>query len=677
MSLAAVRRSTPLALAVATALGLGAARANAETPPPDTSDWKCSQCPFLQGYSASVEAGAEYANGADARYGRYTGIDHNGAYADVGASGQWRNANGTFSNFSLDNVGLPSRQGYVEGGREGLVDVRVGYDGQPARLYDTTPVKIESDRRTVSLLGRFFASKDWTVYADVSHQEKVGTGLTSGSFLTEATQLPQPIDYVTNTVETGVRWTSRVANLRLAYTGSWFKDDTDKLTWQNPYPPIVPGATQGQLALPPGNDLQQVLVAGDLRLPVFTATTLTYEASFGKLRQDQAFLPVSTLPGTAPLGVGSLDGDVHVSHYGLALSSRPWAKLYIRGKASYDGRDDHTRTLAIPYVVTDTFPGGTYITPRYGEDRTRLDGSADYRLFHWLRVGVGGEALYVHYSPGQVVTSTQNNRGWGQVTFNPLAALTFTAKAGNARRKTAVFNSTALPASESPLLRAYNYAPRDQNFFSLSGSWSITSSLTWGLEGSWADDAYRLSPLGLQSSRDRRLSTTFTWVPVERLSLYVDSSYQRLAAVQRGALATATPTWQVLDAQHYWTGGAGTLWQIRDRWDVGVDYLRAMTRGNTSTVSGGALAPQFFPENQTRLDALSLNTTWQWSKALKIRFRYAHERYGTSDWALDNVGPTTIGNFLSLGELPYRYAVNVFALSAVYQLGEREVTAKE
>ena len=57
MSRTALRRSTPVALAVATALGLGVARA--ETPLPDTSEWKCSQCPFLEGHSASVEAGAE------------------------------------------------------------------------------------------------------------------------------------------------------------------------------------------------------------------------------------------------------------------------------------------------------------------------------------------------------------------------------------------------------------------------------------------------------------------------------------------------------------------------------------------------------------------------------------------------------------------------------------------
>ncbi len=709
-----IRHSSPVAFAVATALGMAAARA-AETaipPPPDTHDWKCGQCPFLQGYSANVEAGAEYAGGANASSGRYTGIDHNGVYAVAAATGKWRDATGTFASYQLDNLGLPSRGGYLDAGHEGLFDVRVGYDGQPTRLDDTTltpyrssspgqltlpnswvagnttaamtelaatlaPVKVEYDRRTVSLLGQFFASPDWTVYADLRHQEKTGTGAISGSFLTDAAQLPMRIDYVTNVVETGVRWTGRIASLQLAYTGSWFKNATDSLTWQNPYLPIVPGSTRGQLALAPGNDLQQVHIGGDVRLPVFTATTLTYEASYGKLTQGQAFLPPSTLPGTALLAQGSLDGDVHISHYGMALSSQPLTRLFLRGRVSYDGRDDHTASLSIPYVVTDTFPGGTYVTPRYGEDRTRLDGSTDYRALRWLQVGAAGEALHVHYAPGQVVTSTDNNRGWGHITVNPLASLTLTAKAGNARRKSGVFNAAALPPTENPLLRAYNYAPRDQNFFSLSGSWSVTATFTWALEGSWADDAYRLSGLGLQNGRDRRVASTLTWAPLAKLSVYADGSYQRIEALQSGSTGSTAPQWQALDQQYFFSAALGGRWQFHDRWDSSLDYVRATTRGNTSITSGGMAGAQPFPENRTKLDSLSWSTTYQWSARLTLRLRYAHEKYDTNDWALDGVGPGTVANFLSLGEQPYRHNVNVIALTAAYKLGEREVTPEE
>jgi hypothetical protein len=59
----------------------------------------------------------------------------------------------------------------------------------------------------------------------------------------------------------------------LSYTGSWFEDKTDSLTFANPYSPIVQGSTQGQLSLPPSNTLQQLNATGNVQLP--WATTLT------------------------------------------------------------------------------------------------------------------------------------------------------------------------------------------------------------------------------------------------------------------------------------------------------------------------------------------------------------------------------------------------------------------
>jgi hypothetical protein len=399
------------------------ATAAADGPSADTSDWKCTQCPFLQGYSGAVEAGVLGASGANAVFGRYTGIDHSGAYADAAASGQSRSEEGSYANYELERLGLASRDGYVEGGREGRYDLRVSYDGQPTRLYDTgatpfqangsslglppdwvpagstagmstlgaglAPVKIESDRRTVALLARYFATPSWTMFGEFRRQEHDGTGLTSASFLTEAVQLAQPFDYVTNSFETGVAWSGRKASLRLSYLGSWFDDNNESINFANPYLPIVPGSTQGQLGVPPSNTLQQLAAAGNLQLPWYT--TLTYTASLGSLKQNAAFLPVSTLPGSSVPTPDSLDGNVHLSHYALGLASRPLPKLSVRGNATYDGHDDKTPPLAIAYVVTDTFPGGAAVAPRYSEDRVRLDGGADYALAHWIKIGVGGK----------------------------------------------------------------------------------------------------------------------------------------------------------------------------------------------------------------------------------------------------------------------------------------------
>jgi len=685
------------------AIGAAFAAATASADDPgasvDTSDWKCTQCPFVQGYSGEVEGGVLGASGANATFGRYTGIDHGGAYADAAASGQYRSEDGTYANYELERLGLASRDGYVEGGREGRYDLRVSYDGQPNELYDTgatpfkasgsslglpagwvsaggtaamsglgtslTPVNIESDRRTVALLARYFASPSWTVFGEFRRQEHNGTGLTSASFLTEAVQLPQPFDYVTNSLEAGAAWSGRKASFRLSYNGSWFDDDYDSITFANPYLPIVPGSTQGQLSTPPGNTLQQFNATGNVQLPWHT--TLTSTASFGTLKQNTAFLPVSTLPGSSVPMPTSLDGDVHLSHYALGLASRPLPKLSVRGNATYDGHDDKTPPLAIPYIVTDTFSGGTALTPRYSEDRVRLDGGADYALLRWLKVGVGGKLDDIHYGPGQVVTWTQNAESWGRATLTPVPSLSFTLKGGDGLRKASSFDSAALPPEENPLIRAYDYAPRDRVFYSLSGAWTATSTLSWSVEGSVAKDDYRSSPLGLQSMHEARGSTSLTWTPRDTLSAYIDGGYERLFDLQSGYAGIETTPWLAADTERFWNMGVGARWVPQERWTLSLDYLLAPSYDNTDTTAGGP--PQAFPQNWTKLDSTRFDLAYRWTSAMQIHFRYTRETYNSSDWALNGVGPATVPNLLALGIQPFRDNVDLFGITVRYQFG--------
>jgi len=670
-----------------------------DPPSADTGGWKCTQCPFAQGYSGDAELGVLGASGANATFGRYTGIDHGGAYADAAASGQYRNDDGSYANYELDRLGLASRDGYVEGGREGRYDLRVSYDGQPNILYDTgatpyrangstlglpagwvsaggtagmgllgtslAPVTIESERRTVALLGRYFASPSWTVFGEFRRQEHDGSGLTGASFLTEAVQLAQPFDYVTNSLETGVAWAGRKASVRVSYLGSWFDDDYSSLTFANPYLPIVPGSTLGQLATPPGNTLQQLSAAGNAQLP--WRTTLTFTASIGTLKQNAAFLPVSALPGAQVPTPDSLDGDVHLSHYALGLASRPLSKLSVRGNATYDGHDDKTSPLTLPYVVTDTFPGGTALTPRYSEDRVRLDGGADYVLAHWIKIGVGGKLDDIHYGPGQVVTWTQNAESWGRGTITPIAPLSITLKIGNGLRKASSFDAAALPPDESPLIREYNYAPRDRVFYTLTGAWTVTPTLTWSAEGSIAKDDYRSSPLGLQSVHEQRGSTNLTWTPRDTLSAYIEGGYERLFNLQSGYSGPDTIPWLAGDAQRFWNLSAGGRWVPQERWTLSLDYLLAPSYDNTDTTAGGL--QQAFPQNWTKLDSTRLDLAYRWTSAMQIHVRYVRETYSSNDWALDGVGPSSVPNLLALGVQPFGDNVNLFALTVRYQFG--------
>jgi MtrB/PioB family decaheme-associated outer membrane protein len=689
-------------LALGTAAALAGAAAAADAPgAADTSNWKCEQCPFFQGYDAQVEAGALYADGANASYGRYTGIGHSAAYLDASASGQYRRADGLYASYDLEQLGLPSREGYIEGGQEGRFEARLSYDGQPTRLYDfgltpfrslgdstfglpggwvaagstagmtqlaasLVPVSLGFDRRTVALSGLLFAGSSWSVSGEFRRQEKVGTDFTSASFLTQALQLAEPIDYVTNSFDAAGQWAGRRASLRVSYSGSWFTDDSNSLLFANPYLPFLSGATQGRLAMPPGNNLQQIAAAGNVQLP-WLATTLTYSASLGRLQQNAAFLPVSTLPGAAVPTPGSLDGDVHVSQYALGLASRPLPKLSVHAHATYDGRDDGTTPLGIAYVVTDTFPGGTFVTPRYSEDRVRLDGGADYSLLRWLRMGVGGELREIHYGPGQVLTWSQDAQSWGYATVTPFAALTLTLKGGDAARKTSAFDAAALPLAENPLIDAFNYAARNRVFYSVTSSWSVTPTLTWGLEGFFADDAYPLAQLGLQSSQERRGATTLNWKPRENLTLYADAGYQRFYDLQSGFTGAFAPPWMASDAERFWNAGAGGEWLVSERWRLKLDYFHAPSYMDTGVSTNGV--PQPFPQNWTRFDRTSLDATYVRSPALQFHLRYSFEKFDSADWALGAVGPATVANLLALGLQPYQHSVNFVALTASYQFG--------
>jgi len=644
-------------------------RAIADPPAVDTSRWTCSQCPFLNGTAGEVTGGALYAGGANAKFGQYTGINHTGAYVDAAGSGQWRDSDGNFANLGLERLGLASRDGALDAGREGRYDVRVAYDGQPDDVYDSAsaPLKAETERRTTSLLGRYFASPEWTLFGGVGHEEKDGNALTSASFLTQALQLSEPIDYVTNSINAGAGWSGHHAGLRLTYTGSWFQDNHEALEFANPYPAIVPGSTSGAVAQAPGNILQQVAVTGNWQLPWF-ASTMSYTASLGTLRQDAAFLPVSTLAGAGGIpGANSLDGDVHLSHYALSLTSRPLSKLFLRGGVAYDGRDDSTRPLAVPYLVTDTFPGGTALSPRYGEDRTRFNGSADlspWRIFH---VGVGGEFLYVHYAPGQVLTHTQDVESWFHVTINPLASLSVAFKYGDGLRKTSPVDAAALPYGESTLVRDYNYAGRDRVFSTLTASWAASATLSWSIEGALTKDDYRSSSLGLQSLHEQRLSTTLTWTPRASLSAYADAGYQRLFTWQNGASDVVASPWVIADTERFWNLSLGGRWVPQTRWTLSLDYLLAPSTGDVDSSLGGAT--QAFPQNWTKLESTRLSSSYQWSPALQVRLFFTHETYNSRDWALDGVGPGTIPGLVAFGIQPYMDKVNVVGLSLRYQFG--------
>jgi MtrB/PioB family decaheme-associated outer membrane protein len=687
---------TFLRLAITALLASPAAAVLADAPPaPDTSNWKCESCPFYAGYDADVTAGAIVPGEANAPFGRYTGIDQDKTYVDLDAHGDWRTAAGDYAHYELDDLGLDSRTGRITLGQDGHYSVALSYAGQPNRIYDATVtpylggggsltlpsgwvaagtpagmsalaaslhgVDIGTLRKNFGLEARWLVGGGWSVFGSAKREDKTGTEILGASFLTQAVQLPAPVNYTTDTFEVGTAWSDAKRSLRFTLSDSNFKDDTAALYFQNPYLPLVPSAMTGAIALPPNNEARVANFTASTVLPFNSSASLA--AGYTKLTQDQALLPPSTLPGA--VSPGSFDGDVTLQHYALTLGSRPVPGLNLHGRASYDERNDDSTPMTITQIVTDVAPGATVTTQNYDYTRWRFDGGADYRLWRWLTIGIGADRTQVDRTQ-QVVRDTADGETFGHLRLTPWSMLVINLKGGVATRDVRGIDLALLPPLENPLIMMFNLAPLYREFFELGATVSPTATISLGLQGSWSDDFYRHTVIGLVSGRQRRLEATFGWTPTEALSFYADGGYEARQTVQDGEFSAASAEWQALINDRYWNASAGGRY-THGRFEASVDYSHATSGGETDVGTIGLLGG--FPELSTRYDSLRLGVGYHFTPALTVRLRYVYQNYASADWALDNVGPATLGNLLSLGAPAAAYNVNLVALSFNYRFG--------
>jgi MtrB/PioB family decaheme-associated outer membrane protein len=673
---------------------LAAPTAGADSPAaPDTSNWKCASCPFASGYEAEATAGAIVASGANAASGRYTGLDRDKTYAQLGARGDWRDSSGAYARYALDDLGLDARTGRITLGQDGRYAVALSYAGLPHRLYDSTQspfaggatlalpsgwvaagstagmsalggalheVDIGTLRKTYGIDARWMVGAGWTLYGSAKREDKTGTEILGASFLAQAMQLPAVVDYQTDTVEVGAAWASARMAWRLTLANSNFKDNPGAQNFQNPYLPLYAGATTGRLALPPDNQARQASLAGSGVLPLNSSASVAF--GYTELKQNQALLAASTLPGAAS---GSFDGSVKLTHYGATLGSRPISRLNLHGRVAYEERRDDSTPLTLTQVVTDLVPGATLTTPRYDYDRLRLDGGADYRLLRGVTIGVGGDRLEVDRTQ-QLVRHTDDGGSYARVRLAPASLLSVTLKGGAAHRQARGFDLTLLPPGENPALALANLANRDRVYFALDATLSPADTVSLALSGQWANDDYRRSALGLLMGHERRIAATLGYTPSETLTFYADGGYQTRATLQAGAYSAASAPWQAWIRDRYWNGGVGGRY-VRHRWDATVDYAHATAGGATAVGASGLLGA--FPLLHTRSDSARLSVGYAFTPALTGRLRYIYQNTASDDWALDGVGPATLPALLALGAPADAYNVNVVALSLTYRFG--------
>src|SRR5262245_7621351 len=224
----------------------------------DTSQWKCSSCPYPKGTTGSVDAGVGAVTDSSQKFGDYTGLDKKGAFAIVDGTVSHRSDDGYYADLWAADLGLDSRRLAGSAGREGIYSLNLGYAEIPRHLTEgartpflgsggrvltlpagfpavdtasmplgTTlrPIDTGFNYKRLDLGGNYIGGQGWSVGLVLRHDERDGTRPTAGSFFSTASQFVAPVNEQTDGAELMLAYTTARLQATLSYEFSSFRND--------------------------------------------------------------------------------------------------------------------------------------------------------------------------------------------------------------------------------------------------------------------------------------------------------------------------------------------------------------------------------------------------------------------------------------------------------------------
>ena len=665
----------------------------------DTSEWKCESCPFEQGASGSVDLGPAYVSARSNRFGDFSGLDRKGGYLLGSGSVRYRGADGLYADGSVASFGDDAVSLAAGAGRAGAYGLRLSYDALPRHLSEqasspflgiggntltlpagypaaTTdamplaatlrPVDYGYKRSWLDIGASWLPAEAWSLRLGARHQVRDGTQRTAGSFFANAAQLVAPVDQTTDSVDISASYSSRRLQATLGYQASLFRNGQESLTWTHPFSSAVPGATQGQLALPPDNEFHQV--QGSIGYQLSPTMRASADLAVGRMTQNAPFLASTLNPNLAvpSLPASSLQGRADTLNASLRFSAAPTERWRLNASYARNERDNRTPSAAYPMVSTDLFIGSarTNLPYSFTQDRVKLVG--DYRAGASLKLAIGAD-YDARRRTLQEVGTTREITLFGRVSAQPFEKLALSVKLAHGDRDPTEYRAVPfIDPAENPLLRKYNLARRVRDSVGVRADFTATDSIGLGFDVDWAQDDYPDSAIGLTDARTLAVGADVSVAIGERTRLQGFVRTDRIRSQQTGSQQFGTPDWSGRHEDDADVLGIGIRHgAIKDKLDLGAD-LSVMRARNRVTIDTGALNSPF-PNATTALDSVKLFATYRLRENVSLTGSYWYERYEARDWRLDGVLPGTVPNLLALGELPPRYHVHVIRIGVRYR----------
>ena len=687
-------------------VGLWAIAGVAAAQPPDasqvdTSHWRCRFCPFPSGLTGDLWAGPGYVSQSSAKFGEYNDLNQDGLYLDAGGHLTWYGSNANRWDLDLRNPGLETRSLQLSGGRQGRYQVHLGYDGIVHHATDdaytpfngvggtdlTLPagwdhqgntaamsslpgalqrIDLGTRRRRIDAGVDFDQSSSLSYSVNFQHEHKDGMQETGATFLTDAMLLPQPVDYDTNTVDAGIHYNLDAWQLGLAYRGSFFTDNNRRLTWANPYTPLLGNNGQGQMSLPPDNQFNQLTLSGGG--DVGSRAYFTGNVSAGRMAQNASFLAASINPALSTVSLPRSSAEARVNS--LVANARmivrpPVDRLRVTVHYRLNRRDNRTPQDAFQQVITDTVTGATVVNQPLSYTRYKTGVEADYTTLSgkYLSGGVDYTRYLLYY--GAFRPDTGDLSEWARLRGSVMENVELTLRLEHARRQGSGQAAQAvIGAPENPLLTWYDVADRTRNRAHAGVTVTPLTILSIDVSGELTRDSYGAS-IGRYQQSWYSYTVDVGVTPSKNLQVSGYFTREGYWTKQRNSQYLSTPDWTGKTDDTFNTIGVHLRMSGLPRdGHVGAGVTYAGSSGSTSVITGapGTGFPDLYSHRLTLRADSDFRATKDWRVGLALEYERFHSRY----WALDGVGVDTVPTLLSLGQGSPRYSVWVAALTAKY-----------
>ena len=317
---------------------------------------------------------------------------------------------------------------------------------------------------------KFDLTKQLKVSATGSIEWRDGARPWGGTFnypgVGQVTETVEPVDYQTFEANLDLAYSNRRIQGNVSYNGSFFRNNNQSLTWENPgltpFPTFAP--EQGRFALAPDNDYHNVRGNIATTLP-WWRSRITGSLSYSLSRQNDALIAPTITTGTigAPANPINLDlwnnpGSLSTDSANAELESldlhtkvtlKPLSEMNLSGEFRYRDQDNKTEYTALNLLtgeygyialnggldglapafsaIYDPARPGSRVRIRnvpFDKDTLSFRLGAQYRIANRTKVGAfyeRDEFQYSHREVDEVVDSryrlqlTQRNTGLGTV----------------------------------------------------------------------------------------------------------------------------------------------------------------------------------------------------------------------------------------------------------------------